>query len=269
MKLLICVGMAVASGAAALQSGMTSQDAVVVGLLLAAICAMFLFRPSSVARARPVPAARPTRVQPTPPSASTASATPPPATPWTDGTSPLTAASRLPVIEYVSASAIQNHPGIATASEPAWAPLRQPPATPPHAPPPAAAPNGAPPPPPFGSEGARGRFTEAEWNEKSFLKLTGYQVGTFGISAWRRQDILRRAYERPLPADMPATLRAECGAPGSSMRLQRIVRHLRFCSIALARPRAANMTKALSDWQADIAWLQATFGAFHRDVDFR
>jgi hypothetical protein len=96
----------------------------------------------------------------------------------------------------------------------------------------------------------------------------GYQVGVSGIPAWRRQDILRRAYERPLPADMPAAMRVECGAPGSSARLHRIVRHLRFC-IAMARPRAANLSKALSDWQADIAWLQEKFGAFHPDVDFR
>ncbi|HWL69448.1 MAG TPA: hypothetical protein VNS22_13835 [Geminicoccus sp.] len=257
---------------------MKSHDAVAVGLLLAALCAMLLFGLFSVAQADPVLTATSARAQPTQPSAGATSPTPPPVTPRTYGASPATETSRLPMIEYVSASAIQNHPGMATASAPAWTPPRQPPSpprsafdppmTPPQAAPPAAASNGAAAQPPFGSEGVRGRFTDADWNEKSFLKLMGYQVGVSGISAWRRQDILRRAYERPLPADMPAAMRAECGAPGSSVRLQRIVRHLRFC-IAMARPRAANLTKALSEWQADIAWLQATFGALHRDVDFR
>lgn len=277
MKLLVCAGLAVGSGLAALQSGMKLHDAVVVGLLLTALCAMFLFRLFSVAQADPVLTARPAKAHPTQPPANTASAMPPPVTPQTDGTSPSTSASRQPIIEYVSASAIRNHPGMATSAAPASPPPRQPPTprssfhspvTPPPAPVPAAPPNSAAAQLPSGSEGARGRFNDAEWNEKSFLKLMGYQVGVSGISAWRRQDILRRAYERPLPAGMPAAMRAECGVPGSSVRLQRIVRHLKFC-IAMARPRAANLAKALSDWQEDIAWLQATFGALHRDVDFR
>lgn len=106
-----------------------------------------------------------------------------------------------------------------------------------------------------------------DWRPESFLKRLGYSVGVNGPTPMRRRDALMRAYERPLPDDMPSDYRQECGDPASSKRLQRIVDHLRG-RISLAEQRQADMSQALSDWKSDLRWLKQELGKHHRRVDF-
>jgi hypothetical protein len=273
-KLMISSGVGVVGGIAAVQAGLNQQDARAIGFLLGGLCALFLFVFFAAAPARTGAAASaPQRPAPRP-------ETPPPHRVPHDlsDSHAFTALHRQLVVDYIGPSAVRNHPGLAGAASEA-----SPPQPPPHAasarpaapsapssrPRPAAAPAHPQP----SSSGPRrpydqsGSFDPADWDEQSFLRRMGYHVGASGPLAWQRQDILRRAYERLLPADMPAAVRAAYGAPQSAARLQRIVSHLHG-RISLAERRIANMSQALNHWRADTDWLRETYGSRHKSVNF-
>jgi hypothetical protein len=155
--------------------------------------------------------------------------------------------TRLDIVERLSAAAASRHPAYPAAD----ATEREKPSAKPSS----------------GWAEGHGRFNVEDWRAESFLKRLGYAVGEGGLSATRRAEILMRAFELPLPADLPAEYKRECGASGSSERLQRIANHLHAC-IALAKPRRANMQKAIGDWSSDLRWLKAQLGPRHPRVSF-
>jgi hypothetical protein len=250
---------------------MKQQDAGAVGLFIG-FCALFLLGVFSTAPAKIGVPQRSAPLPETPP--------PPPQTAphnLSDSHS-FTTLHRQLVLDYVGPGAVKNHPGLARSASMASQPKPPPHAASPRAaaPPypcshtrPAAAPVYAEPASsvPRRPNEQSGSFDPADWDEQSFLRRMGYYVGASGPLAWQRQDILRRAYDRLLPADMPATIRAAYGAPQSATRLQRIVSHLQG-RISLAERRTANLSQALNHWRADIDWLRETYGPLHKGVNF-
>lgn len=101
-------------------------------------------------------------------------------------------------------------------------------------------------------------FDPEDWREESFLKRMGYRAGASGLPPSERREILRRAFELPLPPDMPPDYARECGQHNSTVRLQRIVHHIRG-RISMAERRQANMSHAIHDWESDIRWMAAQY----------
>ena len=97
------------------------------------------------------------------------------------------------------------------------------------------------------------------WNPQSALRTLGYRVGNSGRPTPFRRGVLRDALL--LPADLiSAERRAVWGAPGTRHRLRTIERLL--CLFRdLASGKDADMSKAIEQWNSDLAWLAGEYGS--------
>jgi hypothetical protein len=93
--------------------------------------------------------------------------------------------------------------------------------------------------------------------EQSPLSVLGYRVGVSGLDEESRRQILRAAFDGPLPFVESAVYMEAWGATNTAKRLKRIADHL-ASTIDTHRNRANHQT-AVSDWQADLVWLKETF----------
>jgi len=108
---------------------------------------------------------------------------------------------------------------------------------------------------------------------KGLLKFYGYTVGIDGLPESERRKILDTVFLRPLRKIDNAAYSSEWGEPNSAKRLQKLVewgepnstKRLQKLarSIAaftrLAKGRGGDFTKAIHDWEADLAYLKRTY----------
>jgi len=111
-----------------------------------------------------------------------------------------------------------------------------------------------------GSQDNQGR------RDESPLARLGYAVGHYGQSMHVRQRILSQAFREPLPHGFDYLYLQSWGQPQSPTRLHKIAAHIaRLCRDAKRR-RNQDMSNAVSDWEADLAWLKRTY--YHGHMTF-
>ncbi|WP_349269884.1 hypothetical protein MPNTM1_00393 [Mycolicibacterium parafortuitum] len=101
-----------------------------------------------------------------------------------------------------------------------------------------------------------------EWPTTGVLGFLGYRVGRTGLGETARRGILAEALSVELVAGSPAATAyiAEWGPPNSNRRLQKMVNSLSAFARS-ARRRSADFSQAIADWESDLNWLRATYGA--------
>jgi len=93
--------------------------------------------------------------------------------------------------------------------------------------------------------------------EQSPLSVMGYRAGVSGLEEDSRRQILRSAFEQPLPfVESPAYMEG-WGKPSSADRLKRIAQHL--ANVIESHSNLTNHHVAVSDWRNDLEWLKSTF----------
>ena len=114
-----------------------------------------------------------------------------------------------------------------------------------------------------------GHIAKDHWPEKGALKHVGYRVGILGKSKPQRLAILRTFFELDaIPILDSPTYVAEWGSQRSSARLKKMAYSIAtFCRFAKGRRRAW-MGPAITHWEADLAWLKATFYNGRFDIKF-
>jgi hypothetical protein len=101
---------------------------------------------------------------------------------------------------------------------------------------------------------------DALFLETGMLGYLGYHVGHHGLDSRSRRKILARVFEKrlPRPSSFPKHYLDEWAQPKSCERLQKLAESIAaFCRNAKRRsspPRAA-----ISDWEADLAWLKIEY----------
>jgi hypothetical protein len=102
-------------------------------------------------------------------------------------------------------------------------------------------------------------FDLDSWNleEVSPLKLFGYTVGANGLSGKKRKAFLDAFIKIDLPNFLNPQYISEWGAPRSTKRLQRIIRHISANIQRTSRNDYTKYSEAISDWESDLNWLQS------------
>ncbi len=93
--------------------------------------------------------------------------------------------------------------------------------------------------------------------EQSPLSVMGYRVGVNGVEENSRKEILRSAFQGPLPFVESSGYMESWGKPATAGRLKRIAQHL--ANLIEAHRNRANHGVAVSDWKSDLGWLKDTF----------
>jgi hypothetical protein len=96
--------------------------------------------------------------------------------------------------------------------------------------------------------------------EIGLLRAFGYSVGAKSPRDAIRRSRLMRAINSPLPEQLPGKYRAECGPPGSSLRLSKVKRVLQSLIRNAERKTKVDMTESLRQWRSDLLWLGQQFG---------
>jgi hypothetical protein len=96
--------------------------------------------------------------------------------------------------------------------------------------------------------------------EIGLLRVFGYSVGAKSPRDAIRRSRLMRAINSPLPEQLPGKYRAECGPPGSSLRLSKVKRVLQWLIRNAERKTKVDMTESLRQWRSDLLWLGQQFG---------
>jgi hypothetical protein len=102
-----------------------------------------------------------------------------------------------------------------------------------------------------------GNLSGNEWPELGLLRYQGYAVGEAGEVEQVRHRILGDTFRlQTLPDIVSPEYVASWGAPGSSQRLRKMAESIAaFCRNAKRRPGSL-VSKAVEDWEADLAWLK-------------
>ncbi|WP_193211146.1 hypothetical protein [Luteolibacter marinus] len=99
------------------------------------------------------------------------------------------------------------------------------------------------------------------------LSFLGYSVGKSGLLAGPRRAILRYVYLKRLPAVSSAEYMAEWGRAETGNRLCKLANSI--ASFARnAKRRNAKLSKAISDWKSDLAWLKKEYYDGNYDGEF-
>ena len=102
------------------------------------------------------------------------------------------------------------------------------------------------------------QFDAGPWPASGVLSEMGYRVGnTKGLSLPDRRHVLRNVVDVELVASSPETgsYIREWGRPGSAERVGKMTRCLYAFIRSAERRKMADMSGAIADWEADLAWL--------------
>ncbi len=95
--------------------------------------------------------------------------------------------------------------------------------------------------------------------EQGLLKHYGYKVGRSGFSHRERWEILDRVFSQPLlQIDNTAYLN-EWGEPRSAKRLQKMADSIAAFTRNAKRRNSRSFSKAIQDWETDLAYLKRTY----------
>jgi hypothetical protein len=105
----------------------------------------------------------------------------------------------------------------------------------------------------------------ADFQERGALSAFGYCVGKAGLPARDRRLILDRAYSGPMPRDLTAEYLEEWATPESDLRLRKLAHTLATLTRNAKRRKLGRCTAAIAQWEADLAYLKATYyeGRWH------
>ena len=117
-----------------------------------------------------------------------------------------------------------------------------------------------------------GQLSSPDWLEIGLLKHLGYTVGTSkGKPRLQRQTILKRVFElNEIPNFAPSEFVAEWGSSSSARRLKKMAYSMAaFCKNA-KRKRRSIMTRAVENWEDDLAWLKIQYydGKFDKEFNW-
>ena len=98
---------------------------------------------------------------------------------------------------------------------------------------------------------------------EGLLRQCGYKVGVSGLPENQRRQILDSVFLQPLAFLDDTTYLNEWGEPNTSRRLQKLAESIAaFTRNAKRRKKRRNMnslSKAIQDWEADLAYLKRTY----------
>lgn len=100
---------------------------------------------------------------------------------------------------------------------------------------------------------------------QGLLGFVGYRVGASGVSAPQREDLLDSVYANPLPPLNSREYMAEWGAPSTGVRLRKMAESIAAFTRNAKRRNARRLWTAISEWEADLAYLKNTYYICHYD----
>jgi hypothetical protein len=101
-----------------------------------------------------------------------------------------------------------------------------------------------------------GSMRPAGWHEEGMLAYLGYRVGIVqGVSQGIRRQILDAVFMHPLPPVNGPEYCRQWGPPAAAARLERLAKEIARFTQNAKRKRSADMTSAISDWEADLKYL--------------
>ncbi|MEN4447992.1 hypothetical protein [Mycobacterium sp. SM3041] len=104
-------------------------------------------------------------------------------------------------------------------------------------------------------------FDSGLWPSAGILSTMGYRVGRNGLRDAARRSILSEVMGVEIVAASPAAndYVDEWGEPGSSRRLKKMANAIAAFA-RNARKRSGDFSVAIEAWEADLIWLQLTYG---------
>jgi hypothetical protein len=101
-----------------------------------------------------------------------------------------------------------------------------------------------------------GSMRSAGWHDEGMLAYLGYRVGIVqGLSQGIRRQILDAVFMHPLPPVNGPEYCRQWGLPAAAGRLERLAKEITRFTQNAKRKRSADMTSAISDWEADLNYL--------------
>ena len=106
------------------------------------------------------------------------------------------------------------------------------------------------------------------WYQDGLLSFMGYRVGSNGVSAGNRRDILDYIYCQQIPRVNNAGYMEQWGTAQSSPRLQKMADCLAAFARNAKRRSFVDMSCAIADWEADLEYLRTAFYIGRYDFAF-
>ena len=100
---------------------------------------------------------------------------------------------------------------------------------------------------------------------QGLLRFLGYRVGASGVGALQRQELLRSVYNGPLPSLNSKEYMEEWGKPTTGGRLRKIAESIAAFVRNAKRRDARRLSIAITEWEADLAYLKSRFYDGHYD----
>ncbi len=114
--------------------------------------------------------------------------------------------------------------------------------------------------PTTGVEGGDGQLGEGHFQfHQGMLGYLGYRAGASGLERDKRQNLLAEIYSGSLPLLNSPEYMEEWGLSGSVRRLRKIAESLAAFVRNGKRNRAANLSRAILDWENDLAYLKRSY----------
>lgn len=95
--------------------------------------------------------------------------------------------------------------------------------------------------------------------EEGLLRQYGYRVGMSGLLESERWEILDTVFLHPLLQMANAAYLSEWGEPKSAKRLQKLADSIAAFTRNAKRRNRGSFSKAIQDWEADLAYLKRTY----------
>jgi hypothetical protein len=107
--------------------------------------------------------------------------------------------------------------------------------------------------------GSQSLPSDAFKHEEGLLRHYGYKVGIHGLNQSERLEILDSIFLRPLILMDNREYLNEWGEPKTARRLQKLAESIAAFTRNAKRRNETNFSKAIQDWEADLAYLKKTY----------
>lgn len=96
-------------------------------------------------------------------------------------------------------------------------------------------------------------------HEQGLLRNCGYKVGLNGLPEKKRRQILDDIFLRALPVIPNVCYLNEWGDPSTAKRLRKLAESIAAFTRNAKRQNKSSFSKAIQDWEADLAYLKQTY----------